>query len=102
MPPAADAGGAFTRIISFGEKIMAVADMIPSLDDKALANLRENAARLETTGTDKQQKQAAQLLPLIDAELASRKAAKPKRTRASAATSNAAAASSATAATSAD
>lgn len=60
---------------------MAVADMIPGLDDKALANLRDNAARLSATGSDLQKKQAATLTPLIEAELASRQAAKAKPAR---------------------
>jgi hypothetical protein len=60
---------------------MAIADMIPTLDDTALANLRDNAARLGVSGAAQQQKQAAILLPLIEAELASRKAAKPKPVR---------------------
>lgn len=60
---------------------MAVADMIPGLDDKALANLRENAARLSLTGSEAQKKQAATLTPLIEAELASRLAAKAKPAR---------------------
>jgi hypothetical protein len=61
---------------------MAIADRIPTLDDAALANLRDNAARLGASGAGQQQKQAMTLLPLIEAELASRKAAKPKPTRA--------------------
>jgi len=60
---------------------MAIADMIPTLDDAALANLRDNAARLGVSGAAQQQKQAAILLPLIEAELANRKAAKPKPVR---------------------
>lgn len=58
---------------------MAIAEKIPTLDDVSLANLRDNAARLNAGGATAQQKQAALLLPLIDAELASRKAAKPSR-----------------------
>lgn len=60
---------------------MGIAEMIPTLDDVALGNLRDNAARLEANGAGAQQKQAATLLPLIEAELASRKAAKPKPAR---------------------
>jgi hypothetical protein len=60
---------------------MGIAEMIPTLDDVALGNLRDNAARLEANGAGAQQKQAASLLPLIEAELASRKAAKPKPAR---------------------
>lgn len=61
---------------------MGIAEMIPTLDDAALANLHENAARLGASGEGPRQKQAAELLPLIEAELASRKAAKPKPARA--------------------
>jgi hypothetical protein len=56
---------------------MAMAEMIPSLDDKELANLHANALRLAESGQPKQQAQAAELLPLIDAELAQRKAKLP-------------------------
>lgn len=57
---------------------MALADMIPTLDDKALANLRANAQRLEAAG-GRQQQQAMEALPLIDAELAARLARKPAK-----------------------
>jgi hypothetical protein len=57
---------------------MALADMIPTLDDKALANLRVNAQRLEAAG-GRQQQQAMEALPLIDAELAVRLARKPPK-----------------------
>ena len=48
---------------------MAIADMLPTMDDSALATLRSNAARLEGGVEGAQQKQAALLIPLIDAEL---------------------------------
>ena len=51
---------------------MAMADLIPTLDDEGLANLRANAQRLETSGVARQAEQASALLPLIDAELAER------------------------------
>ncbi len=51
---------------------MAMADLIPTLDDEGLANLRANAQRLEASGIARQQAQASALLPLIDAELAER------------------------------
>ncbi len=54
-----------------------MADLIPGLDDTALANLRANATRLEAGVEGKRQKQAAELLPLIEAEIEARKAAKP-------------------------
>ena len=52
--------------------------MIPTLDDKALANLRDNARRLEA-GDGRQQQKAAEALPLIEAELANRLALKPPK-----------------------
>ena len=58
---------------------MSVADKIPTLDDAALANLRSNAARLETQGDKARQQEAVSLLPLIDAEIATRKANKPPK-----------------------
>ncbi len=57
--------------------LMAIADMIPGMDDSELANLRQNAQRLTASAVARQQEQAVALLPLIDAELAQRAAAKP-------------------------
>jgi hypothetical protein len=62
------------------EPQMALADMIPTLDDSALASLRDNARRLEAKAGGRQQQQAAEALPLIEAELAARLARKPKKT----------------------
>ena len=56
-----------------------VADMIPNLDDKELATLRDNARRLEASGDGRQQQQAAEAMPLIEAELAARLALKPPK-----------------------
>lgn len=70
---------------------MAIVDMIPTLPDKELAVLKGNADRLASSGTPKQQAQAAELMPSIVAELAARLALKPakrapvKRTKAAAA-----------------
>ena len=47
-----------------------------TLEDRPLANLRANALRLQDGPADKRQQQAAELLPLIDAEIATRAAAK--------------------------
>ncbi len=61
---------------------MAIIDIIPALDDQELANLKANAIRLEGAGTPKQKTDAAELMPLIEAELAERLARtppKPKR-----------------------
>jgi hypothetical protein len=49
---------------------------LPSMEDTALAVLRENAARLELSGTAAQKSAAAALLPAIEAELATRREAK--------------------------
>lgn len=51
---------------------MSMADLIPTLDDEGLANLRANAQRLESSDVARQAEQASALLPLIDAELAER------------------------------
>ena len=58
---------------------MAIADMLPTMDDAALANLRINASRLQADADGARQEQAALLLPLIDAELAERDARKPPK-----------------------
>lgn len=58
---------------------MTVADMIPTLDDAALANLRSNAMRLEAGADGPRRQQAIELLPLIDAEVGQRAANKPPK-----------------------
>ncbi len=59
---------------------MSMADLIPTLDDEGLANLRANAQRLENSDVARQAEQAAALLPLIDAELADRLSRVPPKT----------------------
>lgn len=49
---------------------------LPSMEAPALAVLRENAERLQHSGTGAQRSAAAALLPAIDVELANRQAAK--------------------------
>jgi len=49
---------------------------LPAMEDAALAVLHENAQRLEQSGTKTQKNAAAALLPAIESELASRRAAK--------------------------
>ena len=61
---------------------MDIIERLPTFTDKELANLLGNASRLETSGTAKQQTMAQELLPLIHAEVAGRKAAKPKKAKA--------------------
>jgi len=58
---------------------MAIQDLIPVMEDKDLVTLRGNARRLETSGSAKQQAAATELLPLIDAEIATRKARAPAK-----------------------
>lgn len=61
---------------------MTIDERIPELSDKELKTLQSNAVRLEQTGIAKQKLEAARLIPLIEAELASRKAkAPPPRAR---------------------
>ena len=56
---------------------MSIEDRIPSLTDKELASLQETAARLALSGSAKQKADCERVLPLIDAELAERKARAP-------------------------
>ena len=56
---------------------MSIEDRIPTLTDKELASLQENAMRLALSGSVKQKADCERVLPLIDAELAERKARAP-------------------------
>lgn len=49
--------------------------MIPSMADDALRNLHANAQRLGMSGSTAQRAMASELLPLIEAELGTRKVA---------------------------
>jgi len=49
---------------------------LPGMAEDALANLGANAERLVQTGTPKQKTAATAVLPAIQAEIASRRAAK--------------------------
>jgi hypothetical protein len=55
---------------------MDLAAKLPEMEDAALSVLRENAERLEQTGTSAQKAAAAALMPALDAELEKRRAAK--------------------------
>ncbi len=55
---------------------MSLIDKIPLLDDAALKNLLDNARRLGSSGSTKQQTDAADLLPALEAAVAARKAVK--------------------------
>ncbi|NEX94341.1 hypothetical protein [Caulobacter sp. 17J65-9] len=56
-------------------------ERLPGMDLKDLATLRANAVRLQSSGAPNQQAAATDLLPLIDAELAGRKAKAPAATK---------------------
>lgn len=60
---------------------MDLAAKLPEMEDSALAVLRENAERLEQSGSSKQKAAAAALMPALDAELAKRRAAKLEAAR---------------------
>ena len=76
---------------------MAIGDRLSVLDDSALKTLYKNAQRLEGI-PGKQQAEAATLVPLIEAEMAQRKADKPPPKKAARTTKAAAAAAAAAAA----
>lgn len=59
-----------------GPVVVDLRDRVPQLDDKALASLHANALRLKDTGSTRQRASAADLIPVIEAELASRQAVK--------------------------
>jgi hypothetical protein len=56
---------------------MAIDERIAGYSDKELASLHSNVQRLAASGTVQQKTEAERLLPLVDAELASRKASAP-------------------------
>lgn len=64
---------------------MSIEERIPALSDKDLATLQDNALRLQQTGVAKQKNEAERILPLIEAELAERRARKPAPVRKAAA-----------------
>lgn len=55
---------------------MQIEERIPDMSDAELQNLHANAKRLAVTGAQKQQAEAARLLPIIDAAIAARSTAK--------------------------
>lgn len=57
---------------------------LPEMSDLALANLRDNANRLQQSGTPAQRSDAAALLPAVEAEIGARRLAKVKMTRSAA------------------
>jgi hypothetical protein len=81
--PSAQPGGLLvSRPGSAGEDgslTMSLVEKLPGLADAELASLHANAVRLGRSGTARQRASAAELLPAIEAELASRRAAKQER-----------------------
>lgn len=57
---------------------MGIEQRIPNLTDKELETLQANAVRLSQSGTVQQRQQAETLLPLIDAAMQDRRAARTK------------------------
>ncbi len=55
---------------------MTIGDRIPDLSDQELESLHANAVRLLGSGSVQQRRQAEELLPLLDAALEERRAAK--------------------------
>lgn len=53
-------------------QIVDLRERVPEMDDKALATLFANAQRLASSGNARQKAGAADLLPVIEAELAKR------------------------------
>lgn len=58
---------------------MSIDERITSFSDKELASLHDNVRRLAQSGSTAQRAEAERLMPLIDAELAERKAKAPVR-----------------------
>lgn len=58
---------------------MSMAARLPTMADADLASLRANALRLFETGSAKQKTQAEELIPLVEAEVQARIAAKPPK-----------------------
>jgi len=56
---------------------VSIDERIPALSDKELSSLKDNAARLGLSGSVRQKAESERLTPLIDAELAERKARAP-------------------------
>ena len=59
-----------------GPQIVDLRGRVPQMSDDALTTLLANAQRLRETGTKLQQNSAADLIPVLEAEVAQRRAAK--------------------------
>ncbi|MDX6752104.1 hypothetical protein SH611_20045 [Geminicoccaceae bacterium 1502E] len=55
---------------------MTILSSLPEMPDDRLKNLRDNAARLAEAGSSAERRNAAELLPAIEAEVESRRAAR--------------------------
>lgn len=73
-----------------GPSIVDLRARIPAMAQDALVSFHANALRLKESGTSVQKASAEDLLPVIEAELAARVAAKPKPAAKKAATAAAA------------
>jgi hypothetical protein len=58
---------------------MSIDERLPGYSDKELASLADNVRRLALSGSTPQRVEAERLIPLVDAELATRKARAPVR-----------------------
>ena len=70
-----------SRFIKDKDKLLAIADLIPSLTDVELVNLKNNALRLSESGTPAQMAAAVEITPLIETEMAERLARKPPKAK---------------------
>ena len=61
---------------------MSLVERIPTLSDEEVVNLLANAQRLAEQGDDKQKAAAAEILPTLEAEAATRKDARLERAKA--------------------
>lgn len=61
---------------------MEMHERLPTMPDSELKTLLANAKRLEVSGTPKQQAAAAELAPLVEAEMLGRKPAAAEKMRA--------------------
>lgn len=63
-----------------GPQIVDLRSRVPGMDDKSLATLLSNAQRLAGEGTTQQKSAAADLIPIVEGELAKRAGGKRPET----------------------
>lgn len=61
---------------------MSIMDRLPGMEEDRLRNLQSNALRLADEGSAAQRRDAAELLPVIEAELETRRVAKLEQAKA--------------------